>query len=61
MVGRQEKSSPSDKGTGFWRAVCGENRKHGSEGGIGKHNPVVRLTPTLRSEAAGEEAYLRYA
>jgi hypothetical protein len=24
--------------TDKWRAVCGESRKHGSEGGVGKHD-----------------------
>ena len=30
-----------------WRAVCGESRMHGSEGGVRKHSSAVRLAPTL--------------
>jgi hypothetical protein len=30
-----------------WRAVCGESRMPGSEGGVGKHSAAVRPAPTL--------------
>ncbi len=58
--------TPSDKETGkqavrhvetssSWRAVCGERRKHGSEGGqLEKYRlTVTRWLPTLQSNPRG--------
>jgi hypothetical protein len=44
MTAQREDANPR-------RAVCGESRMHGSEGGVGKHSSAVRPAPTLPKEA----------
>jgi hypothetical protein len=44
-AGRQEMSSPEGDDMGFWRAVCAERCKHGSEGG--QRNTVRLCAPLL--------------
>jgi hypothetical protein len=41
MTAQREDANPR-------RAVCGESRMHGSEGGVGKHSSAVRPAPTLQ-------------